>query len=337
MTVAGSGEPPTRPRKPWQFWLRLTLGLGILAIILARVDLSALTIRWTQRASIGVVLAIILLASAQALSAWRWKVLIGAAAPPWRYLYRLYLTGAFFSLFLPTSVGGDAVRAVAVTQAIPDTGRAVGSVLLDRIVGMLALVLYTLLGLAVLPGLMTSLGNRLQWKLPPWALAVGLLGLVLVALAAYRWRTRLGKLGTVLQGIWSTLQTLLRDPARCAAALALGLVVQAVYIGVWYTLSSALALPVPGLALLIMVPIVSLSAMAPVTFSGIGIREGVWVLLLGQFGIVAADALGFSLLYFACWIVVAGFGGVLFALKGTRLPDDRPPIALTNEAGSGQS
>lgn len=57
-----------------------------------------------------------------------------------------------------------------------------------------------------------------------------------------------------------------------------------------------------------------LASMLPVSVGGLGVREVVWVLLLAPLGIVAVDALAFSLLIFGSTVlVVAILGGVLEA------------------------
>lgn len=110
-----------------------------------------------------------------------------------------------------------------------------------------------------------------------------------------------------------------REPRRLLAAIALGLAVQAAYVVAWIVLARTLDLPLPLTSFLITVPLVSLSTMAPITLSGVGVREGAWILLLKPYGVPAADALALSLIYFGCWMVVAGIGGLWFAARGTAL------------------
>jgi len=69
--------------------------------------------------------------------------------------------------------------------------------------------------------------------------------------------------------------------------------------------------------MLVFVPFVSLAAMLPITLSGLGVREGVWVLLLAPLGIAGANAIGFSLSYYAANGIVGILGGVVFAVLGT--------------------
>jgi uncharacterized membrane protein YbhN (UPF0104 family) len=299
----------------WKKWARIVGGIAILALVLSRTDFRDLTVRWTPTLIAGAAAVILCLFAAQGLSAYRWKVILGPDAPPWPFLFRLYLIAAFFSLFLPTAVGGDAVRAVAATPAGSGTRRAVGSVLLDRLLGVLALVIYLLIGLVVAPpaGLGFGAGGLLGSRTRQLALGIGLVGLVVGWLLLRRF----APVAKAIDQIRDLVVALAREPRRFAFAVGVGLAVQACYILAWLVLGISLALPIPPGSHLITVPIVSLSTMIPITLSGVGLREGAWTLLLARFGISAADAVAYSLLYFACWMVVAGSGGLVFSLKGT--------------------
>ena len=59
-----------------------------------------------------------------------------------------------------------------------------------------------------------------------------------------------------------------------------------------------------------------LVTIVPVSFAGLGLREGAFVLLLAPYGIAAADALSYSLLAFAATILASGLiGGVIEAFR----------------------
>ncbi|MEZ4586456.1 MAG: lysylphosphatidylglycerol synthase transmembrane domain-containing protein [Gemmatimonadales bacterium] len=264
-----------RPRA-WTKWIRIAVGVSLLAFLLARIDLGQLSVRWSGLLVVGAIAAVLLLAAAQALSAARWRVLIGAGAPPWGYLFRLYLTAAFFSLFLPTAVGGDAVRATAASRSLGRTSLMVGTVLADRMLGVLALGIFFLIGLTVAGGLE---GLALDWR-PSRGLVLGALAAIAV-LVALGWLLRrfLTKPVAFARGVAAAFVELAREPRRLAAAVALGLLVQLVYVSAWVVLAEALG-PLPLGSFLLTVPIVSLSTMAPITISGVGVREGALVLLL---------------------------------------------------------
>ena len=66
---------------------------------------------------------VLLYAGGQALSAWRWRMLLEpvALSVPYRRMVSFYFIGMFFNLFLPTIVGGDAVKALLLAR---ETGAA---------------------------------------------------------------------------------------------------------------------------------------------------------------------------------------------------------------------
>jgi uncharacterized membrane protein YbhN (UPF0104 family) len=101
-------------------------------------------------------LALLLYAVGLFIRAYRWWSLIRALDPAVSYLrlVGLYFVGQFFSIFLPSAIGGDAVRALELTQDT-DSSAAVGTVLLDRMTGLLALFA---MGLAALPFYAAQLG-----------------------------------------------------------------------------------------------------------------------------------------------------------------------------------
>ena len=307
--------------KTWKFWLRVAVGLGLLTWIIRRTDLHALTIQVGPGLVLGIVGAVVSIAVAQGLAAWRWRVIIGPGAPPWGYLYRLYLIGLFFSLFLPTSIGGDTVRAAAASTGSVNPGSAVASVLLDRIVGVLALIFYFILGVVIDPSAFTHLAGAIGLRMPSGAkLTVAGLGLVVVLAGVVVLARRSPAVRRAIGD--GTRVTLLfaRSPAALSAAMLLGFAVQGAYIVAWAALALGLGWSLPLGFLLFAVPFVSLAAMAPVTISGLGVREGAWLLLLAPRGIAGPDAVGYGLLYFLSVMLVAAAGGLLFTLRGVTVP-----------------
>lgn len=303
-------------------WLRIALGLGLLGFLVSRTDLGELDVRWDATMLLAVAAGIVLLAAAQALSAMRWRVLLGPSAPGLGYLYRLYLIAAFFSLFLPTAVGGDAVRAAAATQSMADGGKAVGTVVADRVLGVVALAAYLLVGLALVGGPAgLGLGQMVGGK------TIGAAGAALAGLGLLGWlfRSRLGRLFDFGRRVGAALLELAQSPHQLVLGLLLGFAVQTAYLFAWLALAKGLGLAVPTASFLVTVPLVSLSTMAPITLSGVGVREGAWILLLRPYGVPAANALALSLVYFGCWMVVAAIGGVLFSLYGTANRSAPPP------------
>jgi len=253
----------------------------------------------------------------QSIAALRWKLIMGSGRPPWKYLARLYVIGSFFSLFLPTVVGGDAVRAVAAARETSRPGGVVASVLLDRAMGVFAIVGYAILGAALVPEFALRLVEGSRFTLPGWILILGVLGVAVLLTAAVWFGRRSPRLRDGLNDAGRAVRDLARTPGSLLAAIALGFVVQGLYILLWLGLAGSMHRPRPPLTLFFAVPVVTAFAMLPITLNGLGVREGAWLLLLSGSGIPSAEIVTFSLLYFAANLITGLVGGVLFMVRGT--------------------
>lgn len=165
----------------------------------------------------------------------RWWVLARALAlplPP-REALRLGLLGYFFNTLLPGSIGGDLVKMAAVVRTQDRRTAAVASIMIDRIIGLVGIVLlvvlvgggYWLMGdpmLSERPALMQILCWSC-WLLSAVAVAWLLFGWVPPTLAD-RLGQRLAqipKLGGIASELWRAVWTYRQQ--RRATAIAMGL------------------------------------------------------------------------------------------------------------------
>ncbi|MGN6377900.1 MAG: lysylphosphatidylglycerol synthase transmembrane domain-containing protein, partial [Gaiellales bacterium] len=123
----------------------------VLAVLLARAGveqvahvLARTQLEWLLPA-IGVSIATVF------LMAWRWRLLLLAKGipAPIGWLTRTYFVALFAGQFLPAAIGGDAVRAVELGRRTRDAPEAVASVLIDRLVGVVSLVVLALVAFAI--------------------------------------------------------------------------------------------------------------------------------------------------------------------------------------------
>lgn len=134
--------------------------LGAQWLLLVKVATSTILLAWiVSRASFSEILAafssasIPLLLAAYALTVVgtmltvsRWRLLLRAQGAPLPFLRLLhsYLVAMFFNNFLPSTVGGDASRAYDCYRMTGGNRRAMSSVVLDRLLGLLALLVFAL-------------------------------------------------------------------------------------------------------------------------------------------------------------------------------------------------
>ena len=122
--------------------MKLLLRAGLSTLI---IGLLAYKISWPSLARVfsemhlGLTLfAFMLLHIGQSFSSWRWMILakpLGFNETYGRYRSLFYI-GTFFNLFLPTSIGGDAVRAWMLAPKKNSRLAAFGSVIADRVAGV---------------------------------------------------------------------------------------------------------------------------------------------------------------------------------------------------------
>ena len=150
-------------KKRWMNVLRILISVGALAFLFWKIGLGE-TLEVLRRADLRyLVAAFLLFVLSLIIRAYRWLVLLRSLAPsiPFGRLVRLYFVGQFFSSFLPSQFGGDVIRALELTQDT-DSSAAIGTVLLDRMSGLMVLFV---IGLAVLPFHASQMQPWLVWLL----------------------------------------------------------------------------------------------------------------------------------------------------------------------------
>jgi uncharacterized membrane protein YbhN (UPF0104 family) len=209
----------------------------------------------------------------------------------------------YFNLVLPTSVGGDVVRAWCLDAKTGRRLNAFLSVLVDRLSGLLILLLVACVGVAVYPRPLPFLVVGSVWSLA----AAALLGLLLLP-ALTRWTARFERLTQLAEGV----RFYGRHPRLLLGTAALSVVVQLANVLLVYCVGQAIGLPVPAVYYLIFVPLVSLLTLLPISLNGMGIREWTTALFLDPLGVSGGAALCLALLWFFAMTTVSLLGGLVY-------------------------
>src|SRR5688572_29690661 len=129
--------------------LRILVSGGLLVYLVWRSDPAKIWQSWQQAHLELIVLALALQFLGVALSAAKWWVLLRARGQrqPFTWLLGAYLAGQFANNFLPTAVGGDALRIAQLGRRIGSYSEASASVFVERLTGFLALSLLATLAL----------------------------------------------------------------------------------------------------------------------------------------------------------------------------------------------
>jgi hypothetical protein len=247
----------------------------------------------------------------------RWFIYLRAASVEATFgsTLRAYLIGVFTTNFLPSQVGGDVARAWIVGRPGTRT-RAGATVVVDRVTALGCLIAVAWIALAADPGSVP--GSLLVTLAVVTAVFAG--GSLLLLALLYGG----GRLGRRVPLRLRSHARGARDATRACLAgrilwrtIAYGLVVQSLAALSAWLVARAISLDVPFAALVVTLPLVIVLAVVPFSIGGLGLREGGFVVLLGQAGVSATEATVFSLLS-AVAFALASLPGALLLLQRSR-------------------
>jgi uncharacterized protein (TIRG00374 family) len=292
----------------------------VLVLILRRVELDEVLQLLRGMDWVPFLCALLLMLSGSLVRAYRWGALVwalGVHASWWR-LVGLYFVGAFFSLFLPTGVGGDAVKIYELSRGDSQAAAAISSVFVDRFLGLFVLFAMALLALAGSHELVTPQ----EQVLIALVFAISLLAAALVLQRTWieAWGRRLGlnrALGRIklLRELYESLH--LYGTSALLRATAASVVWNLVLILGYYLLGLAVGIDLSLKYFFLFVPIISVMLMLP-SLGGLGVREGATVLLFQQVGVAESSALALALAYLVIVLATALIGAVVYIVQGMR-------------------
>ncbi len=298
---------------------KFLVSVVLLGLVLARVDRDDL-LRQLRAANISLLgLALALFIFGVFLRAFRWRALLSdrGLRVPVSVLTRLYFVGQFFNTFLPTGFGGDVMRAVELARYGVSKAESVSTVFLDRLSGLMAFFLMTLVALPFA-------GSLIPPSIMLLLVAFGAFGIVVTWLMfERRWTTPLidglfARLSFPFKAQVVRLYESMRanSPRATLEAMLIGFLFNLLLIGINFTISRAFGLNLAIGYFFLFVPIISTLLLLPVGVNGLGVREWSYVVLFAGAGVSNETATAMSLSFWAITVVTGLIGGVLSAMQG---------------------
>jgi glycosyltransferase 2 family protein len=296
--------------------LRILISLIILVIVIASVGadrlfdaLRSINLGWFAIALLFHIIGLV-------VRTYRWSILIKALGAPVRFgrLLYLYLAGTFFNTFLPTGIGGDVVKIVELAS---DRGgaQAFSSVFADRLTGILGSSLIALV-IAVLdpadvPGYVVTTVILISAGILIASFLLTRHGLFEWIIAHLKFWPKIPgskKIQKVVEALTSySIGTMVR-------AILVSLPFTMTLIATQYALALGLGIDAPLRYFALFVPMVALVQLLPLSFNGLGVREGTYQFLFGTVGIAGTQAVAMSLMYYIVRVIGGLFGGLLYLI-----------------------
>jgi glycosyltransferase 2 family protein len=288
-------------------WFKIVVSLSLFGFLLYSTDTEALRKQLVAVRFDFLAAAFAGYLLSQVLSAYKWQVLARPLGflQPFRPFVVYYFVGGYLNLFAPSIVVGDIGRGLLLAADGGNTGAALYSVVVDRLSGVVMLVWvsatgFLLFGPTILPptlcygvAALAFASLLMWWTLPyilqfPFANRPFIERIVEKLIVPYRGNTTTLGYACVISYVFHWFQ--------------LSLQVLLVY---------ALNLPVPLWYLMLFIPLVHILSALPLSFAGLGVREGGYVAFLALVGVGKDQALAFGLLWSALVLGSGLVGGLV--------------------------
>jgi len=247
-------------------------------------------------------------------------------------LIDLYVVGIAFSHFLPTGMGGDAIKAVRVGQESGNSAGSASAVVMCRVTGFFAMLLIAIPVLLIWHD--TFDGHLILW-FSALALLVGtMIGVALLcAILLPRLGVRMGR--SPGAGAWfqrvvqhrifasalkigNALYASLKKKRSVLVATLYGALFWVTAVLNCYSYADAIGIHAPLHFYFLVVPFISLIAFLPISINGYGLRESAFVYAFSTVSVSPAQALLLALLLDAQGILFGLCGGCIYLALGSK-------------------
>ncbi len=318
---------------------KLTLGIkaavtvALVAFIVSRADWVSVGDTLKNADPVLIAAVFLLMVFCVCFSAYKWQKLLAihGAHFKFRQLNRWYFVAMFFNNFLPTSIGGDGYRIWQTLDNQRSRTAAVVAVFAERLSGILTLLLIGFVGALI--GWVMS-GHVLSRTVGQFGVLGLIIGLPILAwLFVFGGLEKLGgmkRLPKMLRTVFEHVDDYTTRPGEAAWAV-LGISVIFHFISLFWMglLLRAVGASVTPWDLAVIASLISVITVLPISINGIGVVDGAFIWLAGQYGVAYESALGFMLLQRALLIPIS-IAGAVFYFTARRVPKEG--VDLSTEA-----
>jgi hypothetical protein len=297
------------------FVIKILITGWLLSYLIEKIDIQSVFLQLRLMQPSCALAALVALLAQLLLVVIRWCV-VGQLIDvklPFQQATRFMFIGQFFNQLLPSSIGGDAVRAWMASRNGISLARAAASIFCDRAVGLLVVVYLAWLSLMLfptdwVPGVMTA--GRYIHYFTAFA-TFGLLMLMLFGAKAAKLMMH-SVFGRPFGVIVRDIRIVLFTNVKSLQIIGLSVGVQLLIALAAYFFARGINVNLRFIDALILIPLIMLISMLPVSLAGWGLRESAMVVGLGLVGIADVDALAISVAFGLAQIVIGIPGGALW-------------------------
>jgi glycosyltransferase 2 family protein len=305
---------------------KIAVSIALLAFLFSKIDTARLWASARKASLPWLVVALGVQTLNLIASTWRWRLLLDAQNVKLksRTLLGSYLVATFFNNFLPSNVGGDVIRIRDTVGATRSKTLATTIVLVDRALGLMALVLISAVGATAAARYYGS-GASPIW--PSWLWVFFLVAAAITAPVVYAPEGfgRLLQPLTIVHPEWvgkridkltEALSRFRERPSALAGCFSGAVFVQGLMVVFYLAVVYALKIPITASELAVIVPISLVVQMLPVSVNGLGLREATFSFYFTRLGLPIESAVLLSLMGAAVLMVFSLSGAAVYVSRG---------------------
>jgi len=316
--------------------VKLSVSIILLVVLFSRIDVAQLWQTAKQASVPWLLIAMTVYGFSVVAAVWRWNLLLAAQHTSFTFqsLLSTFLISTYFNNFLPSNIGGDVIRIGDTARRANSKTLATTVVLMDRILGLIALAFVAALGA-------TAVGRLHHVAAPIWPvwLWAGFLAGAAATTPAVFAPSGFGRLLrplTVFHPEWvgnriTTLTNALgrfgEDPGSLMRAFAGAVIVQCALVLFYSAVAYALHLDIPLWDLAVLVPTSFIVQLLPVSVGGFGVREAFFSYYFHRIGQPIEDGVLLSLVGQALLMLFSLSGLTLYVWR-QRHPIEKARIQI---------
>jgi uncharacterized protein (TIRG00374 family) len=298
--------------------LRTVITLILLFYIINRLNLERFLKLIREAQLIYIIIALLILAFSYFVNTYAWRLLLGVQGieVPFSKLTSYYLIGLFFNNFLLSSVGGDIIKAYQLARYTQKTVESSVSIVASRFATIFALLILCLIS--------SIIGNKLgiAGSIFFFLSLVFLCSLILVFIFFnINFLSRLkswfnsfwsARVRDLIFQIYNSVSSYRNNQLVVFKVIVFSLVFQIFSVLASYIISLALGLKVSILYFLIFIPLIRIVILLPISFNGLGLREGAFVTLFSKIGVPPEMSFSISIIGYFMLTCISLIGGILY-------------------------
>lgn len=263
-------------------------------------------------------LAFLLFTTAVAIASFRFKLIIDAQGNiPVIFPEVISLTfiGYFFNNFLPTSIGGDVVKAYYLSKKAAEKTGSFTAVFVDRAIGLVTMVFMAFLAIFFVPD---HIVDQTVKTTIYGITAVSVLILIFMAndSVAKKFSGLLFFVRPIKEKMvkaYYAIHGYKHHTRLMIGSLAISAISQLLFFFAIGIIGLSIGSRIPIMDILLKMPIISITSLLP-SINGLGLREGSTVLLFGPL-IGKENAFAISILWLSILLIMSLLGGIVYAIS----------------------